>query len=263
MSTSTLPTADRPPSSQDTGPDAEKFALPIGFGRSIRELQFTRQLVRGPEPPIQIGHFRFECANAIECPQVPQITRRPPLTPGHRLTRNERGPRGHRQLSSRCILKPLFEPPVFQRPCWATFRRQQLHLDSQTGLRPHHCTEALGHLADRRVPHQSPVAAHHRAWESADEITSDLRSGTDRNQVDVLTETTIDQMGSSQGCSADEYIPIREVRTQIAEQVRDQVIPFDLSARDTELRCHRLQLVGIHYFSPNRSCRRVSVVRIF
>ncbi|WP_254924214.1 MULTISPECIES: hypothetical protein [unclassified Rhodococcus (in: high G+C Gram-positive bacteria)] len=107
------------------------------------------------------------------------------------------------------------------------------------------------------------MAAHHRAWESADEITSDLRSGTDRNQVDVLTETTIDQMGSSQGCSADEYIPIREVRTQIAEQVRDQVIPFDLSARDTELRCHRLQLVGIHYFSPNRSCRRVSVVRIF
>lgn len=45
--------------------------------------------------------------------------------------------------------------------------------------------------------------------------------------------------------------------------MRDQVIPLDLSARDTELRGHRGQLVGIHYFSPNRACSRVSVVRIF
>ncbi len=75
----------------------------------------------------------------------------------------------------------------------------------------------LRHLADRRIPHQSPVAAHHRAWESAVEITSDLRSGTDRNQIDLLAETTIDQMGSGQRCPADEYNPVREVHTQITE----------------------------------------------
>ena len=51
--------------------------------------------------------------------------------------------------------------------------------------------------------------------------------------------------------------------TQITEQVRDQVIPLDLCTRDTELRCHRVQLVGIHYFSPNRSRNRDNVVRIF
>ncbi len=121
----------------------------------------------------------------------------------------------------------------------------------------------LGHLANRRIPHQSPVAAHDCAWECAVEITSDLRSGTDRNQVDVLTETSIDQMRSSESCSADEYNPVREMHTQIAEQVRDQVIPLDLCTRDTELRSHRGQLVGIHYFSPNRSCSRVNVIRIF
>lgn len=73
----------------------------------------------------------------------------------------------------------------------------------------------LRHPADRRIPHQSPVAAHDRARECTIEITSDLGSRTDSNQVDVLTETSIDQMGSSQGCSADEHNPIREVRTQI------------------------------------------------
>lgn len=107
------------------------------------------------------------------------------------------------------------------------------------------------------------MAAYDCARESAVEVTSDLRSGTDRGQIDVLTKTTIDQMGSSQGCSADEHNPIREVRTQMADKMRDQVIPLDLCTRDNELRGHRGQLVEIHYFSPNRACSRNRVVLIF
>jgi len=58
------------------------------------------------------------------------------------------------------------------------------------------------------------VTAQDRARECAVEITSDLRSGTDRYQIDILAEPTIDQMASGQGCSADEHNPIREVRTR-------------------------------------------------
>ena len=43
-------------------------------------------------------------------------------------------------------------------------------------------------------------------------------------------------MRSSRDCSADEHNPVREVRTQITEPVRDEMIPRDPSTRDTELR---------------------------
>lgn len=57
-------------------------------------------------------------------------------------------------------------------------------------------------------------------------------------------------------------ILVREVRTQDTEQVRDRVIPLDLWTRDTELRWHRVQLVGTDY-SPNRVCIRTNVFRTF
>lgn len=51
--------------------------------------------------------------------------------------------------------------------------------------------------------------------------------------------------------------------THTAEQVRHQVIPFDLCSRDTEPRSDRHQFIGTHHYSPNRSCSRVNVIRIF
>lgn len=52
-------------------------------------------------------------------------------------------------------------------------------------------------------------------------------------------------------------------KLNVTQQTRDQVIPLDLSTRDTERRGGRTQLVGIYYFSPNLACSRHRVVRIF
>jgi hypothetical protein len=82
------------------------------------------------------------------------------------------------------------------------------------------------------------VGARHCAGERGVECASDLLAAADGDEVDVLAEASVREVGPGEGGAADEVDSVTEVATEEGQEVGDEVVALDLFGGDAELCCY-------------------------
>lgn len=90
------------------------------------------------------------------------------------------------------------------------------------------------------------MGACERAGQGSIQIGSDGLAVANCDEVDVFAQPPVRQVGAGQRCAADEVDSVAEVPGQERQEVRDEVITFDLFSGDAELFCYGGLFVAVH-----------------
>lgn len=100
--------------------------------------------------------------------------------------------------------------------------------------------------AERGLPAQPTVGSGHSAGKLDVDLGRQLCAVAEGDQVDVLAEAPVGEVGAGERGAPDEVESIRESRGDRREEIRDQVVAFHLLRLDAELGCDSVTFVKIH-----------------